>query len=258
MRTLRLLMVPLALSGCVTLQSRPRGPGPTYEQFARQLKYEVGTYLWRHRNDPEVTDYRAGQSAGADVSGFEADARAGKIRLPTATEKCPNQLNITIKRVKFTTTTSITGKQSGSAGIELPIGTATVSPSLAGSREIKNEVTTVLTFDPDPNADITEEPKPVLGPDGEPVFAGAIIADTIDAITTALKRTSDTRPCFEFPDDPKATNTIKWGVTYTTSSTQGGKFKILIFSLGADNTRTRAAANTIEIELYVTGGFGGS
>lgn len=33
---------------------------------------------------------------------------------------------------------------------------------------------------------------------------------------------------------------------------------ILIFSLGADNTRTRAAANTIEIELYVTGGFGGS
>lgn len=34
MRALGLLMVPLALSGCVPLQKRPKRPGPTYEQFA--------------------------------------------------------------------------------------------------------------------------------------------------------------------------------------------------------------------------------
>lgn len=245
-----------ALSGCVGRRDpfRTGGPSVSFESLVRQMKYDVGTYLWRHKGQKEALNRPGPNATPEEKAQFQQMLEAGQYRAARDGEACVGQVSISLVKVKLTVTTTVEQKDSGNLGLEVPLGIVTVSPSGSQTSTSNQSLTTTVEIYPTVNEDfevVDDEPQPP----GE--FVGHPITDTLEALRSDLERTADTKPCFNFGvEQDQKTNSVKLGFTVTRAAGGGGKLKILFFSLGAESTQSRAVANTIEVFFVSRGEFG--
>jgi hypothetical protein len=248
------------LSGCVTGRGRASVPVETipFEALLRQVKYDVGTWLWRHQYEKEALNRPAPGASPEKIKAFNDLLAAGQYRetKPGRKEACAGQVSMTLTKVKLTVTASVDNKTGASGGLEIPIGLASFSPS--GSYSVKDSqslTTTVEIYPTAPNA-LDEEEYVDSEPVAQPEFTGHPITDTLEALRSSMEKTADTKPCFNFglEQDQKG-NSVKLGFTIEKVGQVGGKLKLFFFSLGADNTNTRTVANTIEVSFVSRGEF---
>lgn len=244
------------LSGCGAGRNGLRAGMPTvpFELLLRQMKYDVGTYLWRHQGDKEAVN-RPGPNATADErKEFEEFIAAGQYRAARDGEACVGQVSLSLVKVKLTVTATVKQKDSANAGLEVPLNLVTISPSGSISAEDDQSLTTTVEIFPT----VLEEFEYIdAEPQARPEFAGHPVTDTLEALRAAMQRTADTKPCFHFGvEQDQKSNSVKFGFTVTRSGTAGGKLKILFFSLGAESSETQTVANTIEVFFVSKGEFG--
>ena len=240
----------LLIGGCVTGGQHRPFQTISFESLARQIKYDIGTYLFRHQDDVPIVEAPGADASDEERATYAAAVQEGRARPPGPNQRCLGQVSFTISKVRLVATTTAESRLSGSAGLQVPIGLVTLSPSMSASSSRNQTLATTLDMYPMAGQRLDSAPPPVAE------FEGTPIADTLDALARDLSRTADTPPCFEFgrETDQKA-NGVKWGFTVTRSQTVGGKLSLLIFSLGAEGTSTRSVANTIEVNFIGTGGF---
>lgn len=243
-----------SLAACVTVGESGRPiEGPTFEAVVRQVKYDLGTYLWRHRDEREPLP-APDDAAPQNLEAFNAMVTGDQYRAATDQEVCTGEVFFMIVKVKLSVQTTFDTKIGGSAGLKVPLGPVVVGPKASMSRQTVQTMTTTLEFIPETmhaaHEAMTEAPtSPGLG------FSGHPIADTLDALRLSLQAAADTRPCFTFgADQDQKSNSVKMGFTVT--ETRGGGFSLDLFSLGAEGSRTEIVANTIEMFFVSHGEFG--
>lgn len=244
------------VSGCVGTRNafRTGAPSVPFEALIRQIKYDVGTYLWQHRGEKEALNRFGPNATPEERKNFELQLTGGRYRAAKDGEACIGQVSITVTKVKLTVSTSVEQKDGGSASVEVPLGIVTLSPGISGSKTINQSLTTTLEIFPtayDEFETVDSEPRPA------PEFDGHPITDTLNALRRDLEKTADTKPCFNFGvEQDQKTNSVKLGFTVTRASGGFGKLKILFFTLGAESSTTRTVANTIELFFVSRGEFG--
>jgi len=226
----------LLLPGCV---SGPRGsalPTVSLESLMRQLKHDVGSYVFEHQRDTAVK---------------------------SSEKPCAGDVNFTIQKVKMTVTATFDRETGASGGLKVPIGLITLDASGSLSKTLTNTVTTSLTVFP-----LTADAGAVFSGDTEKYkyqelkaappapseFTGTPIRDALNGLRRDMIAASDTAPCFNFGQegDPQD-NVVKWG--FAIKEVQGGGIglSILLFSLGAQSSSTTTYANTLEASFIATG-----
>lgn len=244
------------LSGCVGTRNgfRTGAPAVSFEALIRQIKYDVGTYLWQHKGEKEALNRPGPNATPEEIKEFETSLTGGQYRPARDGEACVGQVSITVTKVKLTVSTSVEQKEGGSAAVEVPLDIVTISPGISGSRTLNQSLTTTLEIYPtayDNFELVDSEPRPV------PEFEGHPITDTLNALRRDLEKTADTKPCFNFGvEQDQKSNSVKLGFTVTRASGGSGKLKILFFTLGAESSTTRTVANTIELFFVSRGEFG--
>lgn len=244
------------LTGCATSPD-DFGSGDatvSFETLVRQLKYDIGTYLWRHKDEKEALNRPGPDATDQEKAEFQQMLSGGQYRAQQDGEACVGQVTFTLTRVKLTVATTVEQKASGSAGLEVPIGVVTVAPAGSISRLRSSSLTTTLDIYPTYNEDFEVMDS---APAATPEFVGHPITDTLEALRSDLIKTADTKPCFNFGvEETQKGNSVKLGFAVTRTAGTGGKLKILIFSLGAETSVSRNVANTIEVFFVSKGEFG--
>jgi hypothetical protein len=189
----------------------------------------------------------------ADLAAYQQyDAQASAAG-PLA-NACGGRVGFNIDNVKIalTTQTDNTGTYSGSA--TLPVGSATLTPSLTYSQEQKG--TQTLTFSLYPKAAIVARGQPIQKP--PPPDADTYpIAAALQQLRDGLLEASYKAPCVSLiptgtdPNTGKPVSdpggTFAFGFTVTNTATEGGTLKFIVFSLGATESQQHQAANAITV-----------
>lgn len=230
----------LLLTGCMGKQSvgRPT-PAIPLESLVRQIKHDIGSYIFEHQDDPELP---------------------ASSNLP-----CWGQIAFAIQKVKLTVTVTSDHTIGANGGLKVPVDILTIEASGSSSRLVGNSVTTSLTIWPitaSKDAEFEEASvafqRLAAAPPPSPDFEGTPIRDALNNLLADLKKTADTPPCFNFGEgDNQKDNIVKWAFKIEDKRKVGGKLSLLFFSVGADNESVRSFANTIEVNFIATGdGFG--
>lgn len=246
----------MLLSGCATGRDFTRVGAPTvsFEDLLRQVKFDLGTYLWNHRGQKEALNRPGPNATAEERAEFERSIAAGQYRAARDGEACVGQVSLTVVKVKLTVTTTVETKSGGSGGLEVPLGLVTVSPSVSTSRVSNQSLTTTVEILPTVFDDQETVDKEPVSPG---IFEGHPITDTLEAMRRDMERSADTKPCFNFgAEQDQKTNSVKLGFTVTRTTGAGAKFKFLFFSLGAEASQSRAVANTMEIFFVGRGELG--
>lgn len=226
------------LAGC---NQAPTGVFPSktipLESLLRQIKYDVGTYIFQHQDD----------------SMQHLRGRA-----------CAGQVEFAIRSLKISVTTSIDRTQSASAGLQVPIDVVTLDAGGSGSRLLNDTITTTLVIWPitaPSNSlldDETEAQQRLTAvPPPSPDFSGTPISDALNQLRNDLIQTSDTPPCFDFGREEQDDNVVKWAFSVSDKMQGTAKLSLLLFSVGAEASATTTFANTIEATFIAFGeGFG--
>ena len=164
---------------------------------------------------------------------------------------CNGAVGFDVANVKVSLTTSVDRTVSASGSATLPVGGATLGPSLSSSSEGKN--TQALTFtlypkDGDKTDDVTDPDK--IDSDTWPIAA------SLKTLREGLLQDSFTKPCFALAptSGADAGDTFVFGFTVTKQVQGGATLKFLVFSLGATNTVQRQAANSITVTFKARSG----
>lgn len=251
MRTLKIFTVSLMISACAQIPggNLPQG-SISLETLMRQVKYDVGTYLLAHQNDPNViTQADIDESEESRVAQQQAIAQ-GTNRLQRKGEKCTGQIDFKVEKVKLTVLTEVENKGGANASLQVPLNIATANVGASGSLSRKGSLTTSFEIAPDFDQKIEGPLVPV------PQFSGLPISSTLEALRSDLIATADVEPCFNFKVQDAGANSIKWGFTVTKATGGNGKVTFVLFSLGAEASTTSAVTNTIEVTFQASGGFG--
>ncbi|MDR6827203.1 hypothetical protein J2X48_000921 [Bosea sp. BE271] len=246
------------LGGCADSNGGFGDVGQTvsFEALVRQIKYDVGTYLWRNRDTREALRPPGPNATAEEKQTFRDNLATGQYRAARKGEDCVGQVTFTLTRVKLTVSVTVEQKANGSASLEIPVGISTVTPSGSLSSTSNSSLTTTLDIYPtvkdlEKSELVTSEPVPT----GE--FVGHPITDTLQALRSDLIKTADTKPCFNFGvEQDQKTNSVKLAFVVTQAAGLGGKLKIVFFSLGADGSTSRSVANTVEVFFVSKGEFG--
>jgi hypothetical protein len=207
------------------------------ESLVRQMKHDIGSYIYEHQNDP--------------------------LFQPTG-RPCGGQADFAIQKVKMTVTATLDRTFSANAGLQVPINLVTLEASGSRARTIGNTVTLNLEIWPitaGEDAEFEDETAAAQRltaiPPPSPDFSGTPIRDALNQLRRDLIATADTPPCFNFGEGEQKGNVVKWGFSLTNKAQSGGKLSLLIFSVGAESSATHTFANSIEATFIATGvGFG--
>lgn len=208
-----------------------------FESLVRQIKHDVGTYIFQHQNDPEI---------------------------PPDVQPCSGQIAFAINKVEINVTATFDRSMSGNAGLKVPIDVTTFGMSGSYSTIRNDTITTSLTIWPITAAKeaIIEEKSDQVQrltavPPPAPDFSGTPITNALNQLRNDLIRTANTPPCFDFGKDEQSGNVVKWAFTISKKAEAGAKFSLLLFAVGADGSVSRSFANTIEVNFIASGrGFG--
>lgn len=226
------------LSGCVTMPDGKTAP-PTvdFKSLVRQMKHDLGSYMFAHRNEAEVK----------------------------LTEKaCAGQVNFTIQKVKMTCTALVEHTGSTEGGLKIPINIVELEGGISRKRQLSNTITTTLNIYPISGGDdsiiedeATKAENIVAVPPPDSEFVGTPICDALNKLRSDLISTADTPPCYNFGKEEGQENSVKWAFSVKKEATNSAKFTIAVFSVGDEKTSAITFANTIEVFFIATGeGFG--
>jgi hypothetical protein len=225
------------LSGCISDQGLGQDP-PTvsFESLVRQIKHDVGSFIFQHQEDVAVAK--------------------GPV--------CAGQVAFTIQKVAMTVTATLDQSGTVNAGLKIPLNLLTLEPSLSRSRTLSNSITTNLTIWPITASKGAEFDDAALArqrltaaPPASPEFTGTPICDTLNQLRSDLLKTADAAPCFDFGQAEQKANSVKWAFSVTNKAQAGGKLSLAMVSVGADTSSSRVFANTIEASFIASGeGFG--
>ncbi|TAW09969.1 hypothetical protein [Rhizobium ruizarguesonis] len=234
-----LLAVPAGLLSSCGLGANTADVSRTvaFESLLRQIKHDIGTYIYRHQNDKSAVG-------------------SGKV--------CAGAVDFIVSKVAITVTAKVDQTTSGSGGLQVPVNLATLDGSVGVSRVLNDTITTKLSIFPltaAADAEIEDESakkqRIINPPPAPPDFRGTPIADALDKLRQDLIATSDTAPCFNFGQGEQNDNTVQWAFSVSDKIEGSGKFTLVLFSVGADGSRTKTFANTIDVTFVGTGeGFG--
>jgi hypothetical protein len=229
----------IMLGGCATtLESRREPlPGVRFESLLRQIKHDVGSYIFRTQDDsPEV-----------------------RLR----NNACVGDVSFQIQSVKLTVTAQVDQTADDTAGLTIPLDVLTINPSAGIGRTLNNSITTSVVIYP-----MTASREAVIEdaalqrqrltaiPPASPEFEGTPIANALTQLRQDMIAVSDTPPCFNFGTGDKG-NVVKWAFAVTRRRTVGAKLNLLIFSVGTSDTTSTRYANEIEVAYIAAGeGFG--
>lgn len=235
-RTLLLAGGAGAVSGCTTLGSYQPSGFVDFESLARQMKHDVGKYVFNNQD-------RVNPAGGA---------------------VCAGDVAFSIYSVTMTVTAVVDRSQGASGGLKIPLNLLTISPKITAARSFTDTLTTSLTVYPLIAAKDAIYERPELKrqrltsvPPPSPKFEGTPINDTLEKLRADLVKTSDTAPCFKFGEPDKQKNSIKWAFSVVDKTGGGVSFDIAIVSIGAEGAQQRTYANTLEVAFTAAGeGFG--
>lgn len=242
----------LPLAGCVTRRGFSAATPVSYDDVLMQLKHDIGTYIYRHKDEVPVVPQPAADATPEEKAAYWENVRQKLARPPGADEKCLTQVSFSVSKVKVKIAAAAEDTGSGSLELKVPIGGATFTPGVGGGKTRKHSLETSLTIYP------TASEGPIGPPPPAPqTFEGTPITDTLEALAASMRRAAAVEPCFEFDRDAGAQdNTVTYGFSVERNRKVSGKLEIFIFTLGADREIKNSVANTIEITFIGVGGFG--
>lgn len=224
MRTLAAVAITVVLAGCATIPQNEGKPA-TVAEVVGKIKDDIDVY-----------------------QKYDADAAKAK---PLA-DACQGTVGLSITGVKIALTTQTDDTDGATGSATLPVGVATIGPSLSGSREVKGTQTLTFSLYPDPVA-----PTPVgVGPAPAAIDPASYpIAASLQQLRNGLLLASQRKPCvslrpFKDPDgsQPKDDGgTFVFGFTVIKQASAGASIKFVVFSLGATATSQQQAGNTITV-----------
>ncbi len=210
----------LALSGCIT-PSVPTGTTVPLEELIRQIKSDVGqynAYAAEHINDAPLN---------------------------TA---CGGRINLAVKAITVSVTTSAKQEQSGTIGAEVtPFPFLKLGGSGGMGRGFENSQNLTFTVIP-------------VSPGSAPSAAGqqdalppSQLLTVLRGLRESLLKASDKTPCLTFPTAEDQENSVEFGFTATKTNSVGGSVNLFIFAIGGSRSNERTAAHTITIAFVGTG-----
>ncbi|MFM0265077.1 hypothetical protein [Paraburkholderia sediminicola] len=180
----------------------------------------------------------------ADLGAYQAYDSVASAAKPLD-DACKGIVGFYIDNVKVSLTTQTDDTVTGTGSATLPVGAATLSPSVSGSHERKG--TQTLTFSLYPKV----EPAPstlqsMPGPIDSDKYP---IASSLQRLRDGLLEASQAKPCVSLSpaSGTDSGGTFVFGFTVINQLSVGGTLKFVIFSLGATNTTQRQASNTITV-----------
>lgn len=251
-RTFAMGVAVLPLAGCVTGRGFNAASPVAYDDVLMQLKHDIGTYMFRHKDEVPVVAQPASDATAEEKASYWENVRQKLARPPGPGEKCLTQVSFTVSKVKVKIAAAAEDTGSGSLELKVPIAGATFTPGVGGGKTRKHSLETSLTVYPAASEEPIGPPPPA-----PPTFEGTPITDTLEAMAKSMRRAASVEPCFEFDRDAGAQdNTVTYGFSVERSRKVSGKLEIFIFTLGADREIKHSVANTIEITFIGVGGFG--
>lgn len=226
-----LACLPFLLTGCATIPQN-EGKPTNVSDVVKKIKQDLSIY-----------------------QKYDASA-AGEKPIDNA---CHGAVSFSISDVKVSLTTQIDDTDSGSASLTLPVGSGTFGPLFSGLHEVKGSQITTFTLYPKQieirASKDAEAPKPIDA-SFYPIAAG------LQQLRDGLLDASQIGPCVSLipppGDDGKPAKddgeTFTFGFTVINQSTGGENIKFVLFSLGANNTSQRQAANTITVTFKARSG----
>ncbi|MES2290250.1 MAG: trypco2 family protein [Pseudomonadota bacterium] len=159
--------------------------------------------------------------------------------------ECKGKINFHVRSVSVTLATKTSVSSNGEASIELPVGGFTLGASGKGTTGRESTQAVTFKLEPKPSQSrLTSAPVPT---------AGSFYA-VLRGLRESLLRSSDVKPCFGFPAIEDQENKIEFGFTVTRDQTMGGKISFLIFTLGAERTKSQSAGNIVVVDFVADPG----
>lgn len=252
------LCATLFLSGCITTPEEDSGYETVeLEKVLRQLKYDLGTYIYRHQDDEFAVAPPGPGASAAEIETFRQSIANDLLRAASEEERCLGQVSLQVSKITVSMATIVEDSAGTQASLKVPINVFTLTPSGKSAASTKQSITTSFTIYPgfQSGSDGDRErlqntPQPINA------FSGHPITDTLEALKKDMENTADTLPCFNFGVEEKQKNSVKLGFEIKQSTTIGGKLEFLVFSIGAEETSSNTVTNTIEVFFVGQGEFG--